>query len=109
LAAFVEEADKAQTYVCGHLYSDEAVRRAVEIGFQSVEHATLVEPATAKLMKEKNVIVTPTIIAYESQKTEEKALRLDHLVSPRGSTRDQEESGVARDHAQGRRQDGLWH
>jgi imidazolonepropionase-like amidohydrolase len=86
LAAFVEEADKAQTYVCGHLYSDEAVRRAVEIGFQSVEHATLVEPATAKLMKEKNVIVTPTIIAYESQKTEEKALRLDHLVSPRGST-----------------------
>jgi imidazolonepropionase-like amidohydrolase len=83
LLTFVEEADKAQTYVCGHLYSDEAVRRAVEVGFQSVEHATLVEPATAKLMAEKNVIVTPTIIAYESQKTEEKALRLDPGFSSR--------------------------
>src|SRR6202034_4924688 len=61
----------------------EAVRRAVEVGFRSVEHATLVEPATAKLMKEKNVIVTPTIIAYESQKTEEKALRLDPGFSSR--------------------------
>jgi len=30
LHTFVEEADKAQTYVCGHLYSDEAVRRAVD-------------------------------------------------------------------------------
>jgi imidazolonepropionase-like amidohydrolase len=83
LLTFVEEAEKAQTYVCGHLYSDEAVRRAVETGFQSVEHATLVEPATAKLMKEKDVIVTPTIIAYEAQKREEQALRLDPGFSSR--------------------------
>ena len=83
LLTFVEEADKAQTYVCGHLYSDEAIRRAVELGFLSVEHATLIEPSTAKLLKEKDVIVTPTIIAYELQKTEEQALRLDPGFSSR--------------------------
>lgn len=83
LDVFVEEADKAQTYVCGHLYSDEAIRRAVEAGFLSVEHATLVEPDTARMMKSKDVIVTPTIVAYESQKTEEQALRLDPGFSSR--------------------------
>jgi imidazolonepropionase-like amidohydrolase len=36
--AAVEEAHNAQTYVAAHLYTDEAIRRAVELGVESVEH-----------------------------------------------------------------------
>lgn len=83
LLAFVEEADKSQTYVCGHLYSDESVRRAVDAGFQAVEHATLVEPETARIMKEKGVIVTPTIVTNEAQILEASSLRLPSEVVER--------------------------
>ena len=82
--------DKAQTSVCAISYSDEAAPRRrgrLPVG----RTRDVVEPATAKLMAEKNVIATLTIIAYESQKTEEKpcgsippffAARLRHPKAP---------------------------
>jgi imidazolonepropionase-like amidohydrolase len=70
LRAVVEEAENAQTYVAAHLYTDEAILRAVEAGVRSVEHANLITPATARFMKEKGAIACPTLVTYEALKNE---------------------------------------
>jgi imidazolonepropionase-like amidohydrolase len=70
LLAIVEEAHNARTYVAAHLYTDEAIARAVRCGVRSVEHANLVEPPTAALMKENGAIACPTLVAYEALKNE---------------------------------------
>lgn len=66
ILAAVEEAESAQTYVAGHLYTDDAIRRAVECGVWSVEHGNLVSTETARLMAEKDCIVVPTLVTYEA-------------------------------------------
>ena len=63
--AVVEEAAMAQTYVAGHLYTDEAIRRFIECGGHSVEHGSLVTPETAHLMHEKGAVVVPTLVTLE--------------------------------------------
>ena len=65
LLAVVEEAAMFHTYVAAHLYTDEAIRRAVECGVVSVEHGNLVTPATAKLIKKKGAFVVPTLVTFE--------------------------------------------
>ena len=65
LHAVVEEAAMAQTYVAGHLYTDEAIRRFVECGGHSVEHGSLVTLETARLMKAKGAVVVPTLVTLE--------------------------------------------
>jgi imidazolonepropionase-like amidohydrolase len=74
--AFVEEAEAAQTYVAAHLYTDAAIRRAVECGVRSVEHANLIRPKTARLMKERGAIACPTLVTYEKLKSEGASLGL---------------------------------
>ncbi|WP_430691694.1 amidohydrolase family protein [Mesorhizobium captivum] len=76
LEAIVEEAANAQTYVSAHLYTDEAISRAVRCGVRSVEHANLIEPATARLMKVRGAIACPTLVAYEALHKDAKALGL---------------------------------
>jgi imidazolonepropionase-like amidohydrolase len=76
LVAIVEEARNARTYVSAHLYTDEAIRRAVECGILSVEHANLIEPATARLMKEKGAWAVPTVIVYDALASEGASLGL---------------------------------
>ncbi|PSC04204.1 peptidase M38 [Alsobacter soli] len=76
IAAIVEEARNAQTYVSAHLYTDEAIARAVKLGVRSVEHANLIEPATAALMKERGAIACPTLVTYEALKNEGESLGL---------------------------------
>jgi imidazolonepropionase-like amidohydrolase len=74
--AVVEEARMARTYVAAHLYTDEAIRRAVECGVHSVEHANLIEPPTARLMAERGAIACPTLVTYEALKAEGASLGL---------------------------------
>lgn len=76
LLAVVEEASNAGTYVAAHLYTDEAIRRAVECGIMSVEHCNLVTAPTAKLIKEKGAFVVPTLVTYEYLEKEGAALGL---------------------------------
>ena len=70
LRAVVEEARNAQTYVAAHLYTDEAIRRAVEAGVRSVEHANLITPETARYMTEMGAIACPTLVTYDALKNE---------------------------------------
>lgn len=70
IVALVEEARNAQTYVAAHLYTDEAIRRAVECGVHSVEHANLISAETAALMRERGAFACPTLVTYEALKDE---------------------------------------
>lgn len=70
ITAAVEEAEMANTYVAAHLYTDEAIRRAVECGVKSVEHANLVTSATARLMVESGAWAVPTLVTFQALKEE---------------------------------------
>jgi imidazolonepropionase-like amidohydrolase len=70
IAAIVEEARNAQTYVSAHLYTDDGIARAVKLGVRSVEHANLIEAPTARLMRERGAIACPTLVTYEALKDE---------------------------------------
>ena len=70
ITAIVEEAHNAQTYVAAHLYTDEGIARAVKLGVRSVEHANLIQAATARLMHERGAIACPTLVTYEALNNE---------------------------------------
>ncbi|AWN45324.1 peptidase M38 [Methylobacterium terrae] len=76
LRAIVEEANNAQTYVAAHLYTDEAIRRAVENGVISVEHGNLVRPETARLIRDKGAYVVPTNVTFDALAREGASLGL---------------------------------
>src|SRR5690606_33091026 len=73
LLAIVEEASNAQAYVAAHVYTDEAINRVLDCGVTSIEHASLVEPATAKRMVELGATAVPTLVVYEALVKEGKA------------------------------------
>lgn len=66
LCAAVEEAAMAQTYTMAHLYTDEAIRRAVECGVHSLEHCNLIGEETAKLAALRRCIAVPTLVTYDN-------------------------------------------
>jgi imidazolonepropionase-like amidohydrolase len=76
ISAVVEEAGNAKTYVLGHLYTDEAIVRAVELGVHSVEHGNLVSDRGAKLMAQRGAFAVPTLVTYEALANEGAALGL---------------------------------
>jgi len=65
LTAAVEEAANYGTYVSAHLYTDAAIRRAVECGVQSLEHCNLIAEVTAAAAAAAGCCAVPTLITYE--------------------------------------------
>ncbi|MGI9400767.1 MAG: amidohydrolase family protein [Rhizobiaceae bacterium] len=59
--AAVEEAATRDTYVAVHIYQDQHIRRAIELGVKSIEHGQFISEETARLMKEKGVFIAPFI------------------------------------------------
>lgn len=76
MLAAVEEAESAQTYVAAHLYTDAAIRRAVECGVHSLEHCNLITAETARLAAARGAIACPTLVTYQALKEEGAALGL---------------------------------
>jgi imidazolonepropionase-like amidohydrolase len=76
IKAAVEEAENAGTYVSAHLYTDQAIRRAVECGVHSLEHCNLIQSATAELAVQAGAVAIPTLAAYEGLALEGAALGL---------------------------------
>jgi imidazolonepropionase-like amidohydrolase len=68
MEAVVEEARNAQTYVSAHLYTDDAIRRAVKAGVRSLEHCNLITPETAGFAAKSGAIACPTLVTYEMLK-----------------------------------------
>ncbi len=63
MEAAVEEAAARDTYVMAHAYSDEAVRRCLQAGVRSIEHANFVTEETVALMGEYGAFFDPTFIS----------------------------------------------
>ncbi|MBB5693278.1 metal-dependent hydrolase family protein [Muricoccus pecuniae] len=76
IRAAVEEAENAGTYVSAHLYTDKAIRRAVECGVHSLEHCNLIQPETAAMAVKAGAIACPTLVAYEGLALEGAAMGL---------------------------------
>jgi imidazolonepropionase-like amidohydrolase len=76
IRAAVEEAGNAGTYVAAHLYTDEAIARAVECGVRSLEHCNLITPATARAAAAAGCVAVPTLVTYEALASEGAAMGL---------------------------------
>ena len=59
LRAAVQAAADWGTYVAVHAYTPMAIRRSVEAGVRSIEHAHLIDDATMKLIAERGVFLSP--------------------------------------------------
>jgi len=68
LKAAVDAATNWGTYVTVHAYTPTAVRRAIDAGVKVIEHAHLIDDATARYMAEKGVwLSTQPFLAEEAQ------------------------------------------
>ncbi|PZX19858.1 imidazolonepropionase-like amidohydrolase [Palleronia aestuarii] len=65
LKAMVEIARGFGTYASGHLYADEAIVRALDCGFECIEHGNLMSDATIARVARKGIPVVPTNITYD--------------------------------------------
>jgi len=63
IEAAVEEAAARDTYVMVHAYTDEGVRRCLQAGVRSIEHANFVAEETVALMAEHGAFFDPTFIS----------------------------------------------
>jgi imidazolonepropionase-like amidohydrolase len=55
LRAAVEAAENWGTYVCTHAYTPASIQRSIAAGVKCIEHAHLIDDASARLMAEKGV------------------------------------------------------
>ncbi len=74
IIASVEEARNAGTYVSAHLYTPEAIRRAVECGVHSLEHCNLITTEVARFAAERGAVAVPTLVTYDKLSSEGEAL-----------------------------------
>lgn len=61
ITAAVEEADRAGKYVAAHCHPKEAILRCVELGVRTIEHATLIDDGTARVMASRGAYAVPTM------------------------------------------------
>ena len=64
--AIVEEARAWHTYVMAHAYSPEAIRRSIDFGVRSIEHANLIDRAAAEHVAGADAFVVPTLVTYDA-------------------------------------------
>lgn len=62
IRAIVQECVERRTYVAAHCLTSESVRRSVEFGVRCIEHAALIDAATAAFVAERGAYVVPTMV-----------------------------------------------
>ncbi len=65
IRAIVGECTERRTYVAAHCHPASAVRRCVEFGVRSIEHATLIDDDTAAFVAARGAYVVPTMVIIE--------------------------------------------
>ncbi len=55
------------TYVAAHVYNSDGVRRAVELGVRSIEHANLIDRATLEYMRDNDVWLSPQVMVFQQE------------------------------------------
>jgi imidazolonepropionase-like amidohydrolase len=78
ISAAVEEAKNAGLYVAAHLYTDEAIARAVDCGVRSLEHCNLIRPETARRAAAAGAVAVPTLM----KRSRSKARRSGSVPNP---------------------------
>ena len=66
MKAIVQEAADAQTYVAAHLYTAQAIKRAVRCGVHSLEHCNIIDAEAAALAAEASAVAVPTLVVFEA-------------------------------------------
>ena len=66
MQAAVEEAADAQTYISAHLYTADAITRAVRCGVHSLEHCNIIDAVAARLAAQAGAVAVPTLVTYEA-------------------------------------------
>lgn len=64
MRAITSAASDAGTFATAHAYTPGAIRRAVEAGVRGIEHGNLLDAATARLLADNGVYLTPTLVTY---------------------------------------------
>jgi imidazolonepropionase-like amidohydrolase len=64
IRAAVQAASDWGTYVLAHAYTSEAVRRLIDNGVKCIEHGLLIDDATAKYVKENDVVISTQLVVY---------------------------------------------
>ena len=80
-AAAVAEAHNAGLRITTHAHGSGGMRVAAEAGVDSIEHATLLDEKTVRLIKERDVAIVPTLLVVHSLL--EHAAALDPVVVER--------------------------
>ncbi|KAF9891121.1 hypothetical protein FE257_005057 [Aspergillus nanangensis] len=70
IQAMVECAANAGTFVTAHAYTVKAIRHCIDNGVRGIEHGNFIDEDTARLMAQKGVYLTPTLIAYAQMASE---------------------------------------
>ncbi len=65
MKAIIETAHSLHTTVTAHAYTSELVTTLAELGIDGIEHASLINEETAKLLEEKDIYVVPTFCPYD--------------------------------------------
>ncbi len=66
MRAIVEEAESWHTYVLAHAYTPVAIRRAVDNGVRSIEHANLIDRETAEHLAASGGFAVPTLVTFDA-------------------------------------------
>ncbi|MET8694469.1 amidohydrolase family protein [Streptomyces bauhiniae] len=66
IGAAVQVAGDWNTYVLAHVYNPSGIRRAVEAGVRTIEHANLIDLETLQLMKDSGTWLSPQVSVYVS-------------------------------------------
>lgn len=68
IRAAVQAASDWGTYVLAHAYTSEAVRRLVDNGVRCIEHGLLINDATARFVKQNDVVISTQLVVYRALK-----------------------------------------
>ncbi len=66
IRAAVQATSDWGTYVLAHAYTSEAIQRLVENGVRSIEHGLLIDDATAKLVKDNDVVIRTQLVVFRT-------------------------------------------
>lgn len=65
LRSIIEAAKELNISVTAHAYTSELVQNLVNMGIDGIEHASMIDEKTARLLEEKKVYVVPTFCPYD--------------------------------------------
>ena len=79
--AAVEEAARRRKYVAAHCHPPSSITRAAMLGVRTIEHATLIDEASAAAVKSAGAYVVPTAVIVRALLDDAKAGRLPSWMS----------------------------